>query len=152
MYKTIIPCNLYGRFDKFCPEQSHLVPSIIRKIHEAIKSEVSEVEIWGDGEARREFMYAGDLADCILNCVERFESVPSLMNVGIGRDYTVNEYYKVTAEVMGYGGHFRHNLSKPVGMKKKLVAVDILHNWGWKSQTPLAKGIELAYQYYQGII
>jgi GDP-L-fucose synthase len=148
LYKTFIPCNLFGRHDKFSPEHSHLVPAAIRKVHEAKINGYSEVEIWGDGEARREFMYAGDLADCIVRGLKEFSTLPDLMNVGLGRDYTVNEYYENVAQVVGYKGKFIHNLSQPVGMKRKLVSIEKLDQWGWKSQTSLREGIEKAYQYF----
>jgi GDP-L-fucose synthase len=147
-YKTLIPCNLYGRYDKFSPEHSHLVPAVVRKLHEAKLRGSAEVDIWGDGLARREFMYAGDLADCIIRCIENFEDLPELMNVGPGVDHTVNEYYAAVAEVIGYKGTFIHDLSKPVGMKRKLVSVEVLEKWGWKSKTSLSQGIAKAYEYF----
>ncbi|MDN3721445.1 NAD-dependent epimerase/dehydratase family protein [Roseibium salinum] len=122
-YKTVIPCNLYGRFDKFEPSVSHMVPAIIRKLYLARKDGERIVEIWGDGTARREFMLAEDLADAIFFAIERFDDMPSLLNMGVGTDYTVDEYYSIAAEVIGYNGEFRHDLSKPVGMKRKLLDV-----------------------------
>ena len=147
-YKTIIPCNLYGRFDKFDPAHSHLVPAIIYKIHQAKKSGADTVEIWGDGLARREFMYAGDLADFVTGALSKFEELPSLMNVGLGHDYSVNEYYKIAAEVIGYKGQFVNDVSKPVGMKQKLVSVERLKKFGWQAKTSLADGIAKTYEFY----
>ncbi len=86
-YKTLISCNLFGRFDKFDPRHSHLIPAIIHKIHLAKVNNENTVEIWGDGNARREFMYAGDLADAIFKAITSFDMLPSLMNVGLGGDY-----------------------------------------------------------------
>ena len=148
LYKTIIPCNLYGRFDKFDPKHSHLVPAVIRKLHEAKQAGHDEVDIWGDGTARREFMYAGDLVDCIAKSITDFETLPELMNVGLGSDYSINAYYEAAAEVVGYSGKFKHDLSKPVGMKQKLTAVDLAQQWGWKSQTPLVDGLAKTYHYF----
>lgn len=147
-YKTVIPCNLYGRFDKFDPLQSHLIPAIVRKIAEAQSAKESVITIWGDGTVRREFMYAGDLVDCLAKGVEEFESMPDLMNIGLGFDHCVNDYYEATAAVLGYKGSFYHDLSKPVGMKQKLVSIDRLQNWGWRSQTSLHEGIQKTYQYF----
>lgn len=147
-YKTLIPCNIYGRHDKFSPDSAHMLPSIIRKLHEAKTSGRTEVEIWGSGEARREFMYAGDLADCMWRAVEQFESLPPLMNVGLGRDWTVNEYYAIAARVIGYSGRFTHDLTKPVGMLQKLVSIERSARWGWCAKTPLEKGIEITYDHY----
>ena len=147
-YKTLIPCNLYGRWDKFDPTDSHLIAAVIHKIHQAKLAGQMEVDIWGDGLARREFMNAADLADCLVEGVRRFDSMPRLMNVGLGRDYPVNDYYRAVAEVIGYGGRFIHDLSKPVGMKQKLVSIDRLSAWGWQSKISLHEGLAATYQYY----
>lgn len=147
-YKTLIPCNLYGRHDKFDPVHSHLVPAIIHKIHQAKEAGHSAVEIWGNGTARREFMYSGDLADAILRAVNNFEKLPACMNVGMGRDYTINEFYKVAADVMGYEGSFVHDFSKPAGMARKLVSVEKQKAWGWEAKMDLRMGIELSYKFY----
>lgn len=150
-YKTVIPCNLYGRFDKFDPKHSHLVPAVIRKLHEAKESGLDEVDIWGDGTARREFMYAGDLAECLFKAINNFDTMPEIMNSGLGHDYSVNEYYHAAAEVIGYRGKFKHDLSKPVGMKQKLTSVERARQWGWKSQTSLVEGLRLTYQFFLNI-
>lgn len=147
-YKTLIPCNIYGRFDKFDPAHSHLVPAIIHKIHQAKANGEQAVEIWGDGNARREFMYGGDLADAIVRAVNTFDSLPATMNVGLGHDYTINEYYEAAAAVMGYTGGFEHDLGKPVGMARKLVSVERQKAWGWTAQHNLREGIEKTYRYY----
>ncbi len=147
-YKTLIPCNIFGRHDKFDPAHSHLVPAIIHKVHQARQSGQQNVEIWGDGTARREFMYAGDLADAILRAVKVFDALPTYLNVGLGHDYTINEYYQAAATVMGYTGGFTHDLGKPVGMARKLVSVERLHAWGWKAQHSLREGIEKTYDFY----
>ncbi|MEX5727654.1 GDP-L-fucose synthase [Rhodovulum iodosum] len=150
-YKTLIPCNLYGLHDKFDPNVSHLVPAIIRKVHEAKQNGDGTVEIWGDGLARREFMFSGDLADVIWECVERFDDVPSLMNVGIGRDYTINEYYQAAAEVIGWSGEFVHDVTKPVGMKQKLVSNERLTSFGWTPETSLKDGLAKTYEHFLAV-
>lgn len=147
-YKTIIPCNLYGRWDKFDPQWSHMIPAVIRKIHEAKINNVSEIDIWGDGNARREFMYAGDLADFIWFVVQNIDVVPELINVGLGHDYSINEYYQTIADVIGYKGAFRHDLSKPVGMQQKLVDITLLHTLGWKPKHSLQEGINNTYKFF----
>lgn len=147
-YKTVIPCNLYGPFDKFDPRWSHLIPAILYKLHHAKLTGENNVEIWGDGNARREFMYAGDLADALIQLSQCIEESPSLMNVGLGFDHTVNEYYEIAAEVVGYRGSFVHDLSKPVGMNRKLTNVDKAHHWGWQAKTSLHDGLSKTYQYY----
>lgn len=147
-YKTLIPCNLYGRHDKFDPVHSHLIPAIIHKVYLAKQTGQPSVEIWGDGHARREFMYAGDFADAIVRAIKEFDSLPVVMNVGLGYDYTINEYYQVAADVMGYTGSFVHDLSKPVGMARKLVSVEKLKTWGWTAKNDLRTGIERTYKFY----
>lgn len=147
-YKTLIPCNLYGRHDKFDPAHSHLIPAIIHKVHQAKQNGQESVEIWGDGTARREFMYSGDLADALVRAIEEFEVLPAMMNIGLGHDYTINEYYQAAADVMGYTGTFVHDLSKPVGMARKLVSVERQLAWGWRAQNELRSGIEKTYEYY----
>ncbi|MFL1801735.1 GDP-L-fucose synthase family protein [Plesiomonas shigelloides] len=147
-YKTYIPCNLYGYWDKFDVNKSHMIPAVIRKIDDAMKSGVKEVEIWGDGLVRREFMFAEDLADFILVSLEKFSDIPSLMNVGLGYDFSINEYYKTIANVMGYKGTFSHDLSKPAGMKQKLVNTELQTQLGWEPKTSLENGIKKTYQFY----
>lgn len=147
-YKTLIPCNLYGRHDKFDPAHSHLVPAIIHKVYQAKQSGQQAVEIWGDGTARREFMYAGDLADAMVRAINEFDALPDVMNVGLAYDYTINEYYQAAAEVMGYAGEFVHDLAKPVGMARKLVSVERQQAWGWSARHGLREGIEKTYDYY----
>ena len=148
-YKTLIPCNQYGRWDKFDEAHSHMVPAVIKKIHEVKESNENAVTIWGDGTARREFMYAGDLADCIVRAVTHFDSLPEMMNVGLGCDYTITEYYKIIADVIGYKGKLEHDLTKPTGMKRKLVDVTRLKEWGWSAKTSLEQGIASTYEFYQ---
>ncbi|MBL6964752.1 MAG: NAD-dependent epimerase/dehydratase family protein [Bacteroidetes bacterium] len=147
-YKTIIPCNLYGKYDKFDAEWGHMIPSAIQKIHQAKIMEEAFVSIWGDGTARREFMYAEDLADFIWTAVDRIDEIPELINVGLGHDYTINEYYKAIAEVVGYTGEFQHDLSNPVGMKQKLVDTNLLRQINWTPKTDLKEGLTKTYNYF----
>ncbi|WP_314531349.1 GDP-L-fucose synthase [uncultured Pseudomonas sp.] len=147
-YKTLIPCNIFGRFDKFEPSHSHLLPAIIHKIHLAKTNNDPTVEIWGDGNARREFMYGGDLADAIIQAVDKFDSLPLNMNVGLGHDHSINEYYHAAAAVMDYRGQFIHDVTKPVGMARKLVNIERQSLWGWKPRHTLQEGIEKTYSYY----
>lgn len=148
-YKTLMPCNLYGLHDKFDPKVSHLLPAIIRKLHEAKEAGAASVEIWGDGTARREFMFAGDLADGIWAAVQRFEDLPGFMNIGLGYDYTINEFYSNAAKVIGWQGTFTHDLSRPTGMKQKLLAVDAQEAFGWQPKTTLAQGIARTYAHFK---
>lgn len=147
-YKTYIPCNLYGYWDSFGEHNSHMIPAVIKKIHEAVETDATEVVIWGDGQARREFMFAEDLADFTLYSVEHFSDVPQMLNVGLGHDYSIQEYYETIAEALGYKGDFTYDLSKPSGMKQKLVNVDRQTALGWKPRTDLLSGIKKTYQFY----
>lgn len=148
LYKTVIPCNLYGKYDKFDPEQSHMIPAVIRKIHDAKNQNKEFIDIWGDGKARREFMFASDFADFVYYAVEHFEAMPQNINVGLGLDYTINEYYQMIASVLGFQGTFSHDLSRPTGMKRKLVDDTKLKEFGWRHQTSLEQGLHNTYQYF----
>ena len=148
-YKTVIPCNLYGKYDKFSPEHSHMVPAVIKKIYEAKQNNAAEIDIWGDGLARREFMYTGDLADFVFYALANFEKMPQNINVGLGFDYTINEYYEAIAEAVGFTGKFVHDLSKPIGMKQKLIDDSKLKQFGWKHHTSLKEGIKNTLDYFK---
>jgi GDP-L-fucose synthase len=147
-YKTLIPCNLYGAHDTFDPKQSHLLPAIIHKVHQAQKTGETSVEIWGDGTARREFMFAADLADAVLRAAADMDSLPGSMNIGLGQDHSINDYYATVAEVIGWAGDFSHDLSKPVGMKQKLCDPARQQDWGWQAPTALRDGIAQTYRHY----
>jgi len=147
-YKTLIPCNLFGRHDTFDPKHSHLLPSIIHKMYIAKTEGQQTVEIWGDGTARREFMYAVDVADAILKAAADISAIPDLMNVGLGHDHSINDYYAAVARVVGWDGKFSHDLTKPTGMKQKLCSTKRLSNWGWSAPTSLDEGIAHTYNHY----
>jgi len=148
LYRTLVPCNLYGRHDKFTTHNSHMIPAVIAKIHDAKINGHNEVEIWGDGTARREFMFAGDLADIILNALTKLDSLPQVTNIGLGTDYSINDYYEAIASVIGFNGSFNHDLTKPVGMKQKLVDIEKMKSMGWAAQSSLLSGIEQTYKFY----
>lgn len=147
-YKTLVPCNLYGLYDKFDARHSHMIPAVIHKLHMAKEKGLKCVDIWGDGTARREFMFAGDAAGCIWKAVQEIDLCPDLMNVGLGYDFSINEYYQSVADVVGYQGSFKHDLSKPVGMKQKLVDTTRATDWGWVASTSLRTGLQNTYKFY----
>lgn len=149
-YKTLIPCNLYGPHDKFDLSSAHLIPAIISKVHAAKVSGDAAVEIWGDGTARREFMYVEDLASAVLRIARNYDQTPSLMNIGLGYDHTVLDYYRAVADVVNWNGNFTFDLTKPAGMKRKLLNVDLQTAWGFQPSHTLKMGIRKTYEFYKG--
>lgn len=147
-YKTLIPCNLYGRWDKFDEKHSHMVPGVIRKIHFAYQNDIENVDIWGNGLARREFMYAEDCADAIFFILKNFEKFSAYTNIGLGYDNSINEFYQTIAKVIGYTGKFTHDLTKPSGMQQKLNCIDKMNSLGWKAKYTLLDGIQETYKFY----
>ena len=147
-YKSLIGCNLYGRHDKFNEDRSHLIAAVIDKIHKAKNNGDSVVEIWGDGTALREFMYAGDFADAVVKAVKDIRKIPPLMNIGGGRDYSVTHYYELVAEVLGWSGVFEYVPSQPSGVRRKLASIERQKEWGWHPSTNLTEGILKTYEFY----
>lgn len=147
-YKTVVPCNLYGRYDHFEESRSHMIPAVIRKIHEAKQGSISEVSVWGDGESRREFMDVDDLVDFLLLTMNDIKKLPTVINVGLGVDYSINEYYQTGAKVLGYEGSFIHDLTKPSGMKRKMLDVSAANKLGWIAKISLEDGMKKLYSYY----
>lgn len=150
-YKTLVPCNLYGLYDHFDAVRSHLVPAAIMKVVAAKEEGRDAVEIWGDGTARREFMFAHDLADFIWTWLPRVQELPDVMNVGVGHDHSVTEYYEAIADAVGYSGGVVYDPSKPAGMKRKLLDVSQQTELGWQPKTSLADGIRETLAYYLSI-
>ncbi len=146
-YKVMIPCNIYGEYDDFNLTDAHLVPAVIRKLHQAKSQRQACVEIWGDGKARREFLYVGDLVAALLMALVSYESLPSLMNIGVGLDYSIEEYYHFAATVVRYQGGFTYNLDRPSGMRQKLVDTSKIQALGWAPKVSLQEGMQRVYQY-----
>ncbi|WVH09090.1 MAG: GDP-L-fucose synthetase [Fluviibacter phosphoraccumulans EoVTN8] len=147
-YRNLIPCNIYGKYDKFDGINSHLIPAIIAKVHSAMEKCSRSVEVWGDGSARREFMYAEDLADAMYCCIEQIDLLGNYTNIGNGYDLSVNDYYKSVIKVMGYKGDLTYDLSKPVGMVQKVVDISNIKKIGWSPAWSLDEGIRESYKYY----
>jgi GDP-L-fucose synthase len=125
-----------------------MIPAVIRKINDAKDENIESVSIWGDGLARREFMYVADFADFVYYAIDRFEVMPQNINVGLGHDYAINEYYQKIAEVVNYRGRFNHDLSRPTGMQQKLIDDTRLKEFGWQYQTTLEQGIQKTYDHF----
>ncbi len=147
-YKTLIPCNIYGRYDHFDLQKSHMVPAVLMRMAQAVKDNQDTILIWGDGQARREFMYSEDLADAIYFSINNFDKIPQNTNVGLGFDYSILEYYQAIAEVVGFKGKFTFDLTKPKGMQQKLLNVDAMSQLGWKSKIDLKTGLKKTYEFY----
>jgi GDP-L-fucose synthase len=140
-----MPTNLYGPNDNYDLQNSHVLPAMIRKFHEAKERGDSSMELWGTGSPMREFLYADDLAAACLFLMENY-SDPELVNIGTGVDVTIKELAETVKEIVGFDGEIRWDVSKPDGTPRKLMDVSKLHQLGWKHSVELADGIRLAYQ------
>ena len=144
---SLMPTNLYGPFDNFDLKGSHVLPALIRKFHEARQASTGEVEIWGSGTPRREFMHVDDLADAAVFLMERY-SQPEIINVGVGYDVTIAELAGLVKDVVGFEGGLRFDRTKPDGTPRKLLDVSRLAALGWRSRIELAEGVRQTYQWY----
>jgi GDP-L-fucose synthase len=144
-YISVMPTNLYGYNDNYHPENSHVLPALIRKFHEAKEKQQPEVEIWGSGTPLREFMFADDLASAALFLMLHYNE-KQFVNIGVGHDISIKDLAYLVKKVIGYQGELVFNTSKPDGTPRKLMDVSMLHALGWKHQVELEEGIALAYQ------
>lgn len=142
---SAMPTNLYGPNDNYHPENSHVLPALIRKFHEAKVSSKEEVEVWGDGTPMREFLHADDLANALVYLMENYNE-KQFVNVGYGSDVTIKELAETVAKVVGFDGGMKYDSSKPNGTPRKLMDSSRLFSTGWKPRTNLEEGIRLAYQ------
>lgn len=140
-WRVLIPSNLYGPGDNFDPASSHLVASIISKVLEAKEKKLNEIEIWGDGNARREFTYVEDVAEFVVTNLSKISEWELMMNVGAGEDYSILEYYKMVCKSIGYDATFTFDLSKPAGMAQKLMSSAIARKHGWSPYTTMDNGL-----------
>lgn len=145
---SVMPTNLYGYNDNYHPENSHVLPALIRKIHEAKINDHKSVTVWGSGTPMREFLFADDLADACFYLMQNY-SEPNLINIGTGHDLTIKDLALLIKEVLQFEGELVFDSSKPDGTPRKLMDVTKLHNLGWKHKIELREGIELAYQDFQ---
>jgi GDP-L-fucose synthase len=142
---SVMPTNLYGINDNYHPENSHVLPALIRKIHEAKKNEKPFVEIWGTGQPKREFLFSDDLASACYFLMQHYNE-PQFINVGTGHDISIKELAELVMRIIGYEGALRFDTDRPDGTPRKLMDVTKLHSLGWKHQVELAEGIERAYE------
>ena len=142
---SCMPTNLYGPADNYHPDNSHVVPALIRKITQAYKNGDKEVILWGTGKALREFLYVDDLADACVFLVQNYsDGLP--LNVGVGQDISIADLATVIAEVIGYQGVFVYDHTKPDGTPRKLLDTTRLNTLGWTAKTKLKDGIKIAHQ------
>ncbi|QNK62888.1 GDP-L-fucose synthase [Pedobacter sp. PAMC26386] len=142
---SVMPTNLYGYNDNYHPQNSHVLPALIRKFHEAKVSGTPEVTIWGSGSPMREFLFADDLADACYFLMQNYNE-PHLINIGTGVDLTIKDLALLIKKVTGFEGSLTFDSTKPDGTPRKLMDVSKLHSLGWKHQVELEAGIYLAYQ------
>jgi GDP-L-fucose synthase len=142
---SVMPTNLYGINDNYHPENSHVLPALIRRLHEAKVSGSKEVVIWGSGNPRREFLFADDLADACLFLMETYNE-KEIINIGCGEDLSIKELAGLVKNVTGYEGDFIFDTSKPDGTPRKLLDVTKLSSLGWHYKTSLEAGMNIAYQ------
>lgn len=142
---NVMPTNLYGPGDNYHPEYSHVVAALIRRFHEAKRSDAAEVVVWGTGTPRREFLYVDDMADACVHLMKTYSGA-ELVNIGTGEDITIADFARVVAAAVGYRGRISFDPSRPDGTPRKLLDVSRLAALGWRATTPLEEGIRLAYQ------
>jgi GDP-L-fucose synthase len=144
---SVMPTNLYGPHDNFNLENSHVLPALIRKFHEAKMEQKPCAEIWGTGTPRREFLFVDDLAEACIFLMLNYDS-SEVINIGVGEDITIHELALVIKEIVGYQGGVLFNPSKPDGTPQKLLDVTKLNNLGWKAKVSLGQGVEITYRAY----
>jgi GDP-L-fucose synthase len=167
-YLAVMPTNLYGPGDNYHPENSHVIPALIRKFHEAKICNSPTVTVWGTGTPRREFMYSEDMADACIYLMnlpdEKFVSLlgsdesksghfePPLINVGVGEDISIRDLALTIGEVIGFRGDLIFDTSKPDGTPRKLMDTTLLRSMGWRARTPLIEGLANAYAEFAGTL
>lgn len=144
---SAMPTNLYGINDNFDLQNSHVLPALIRKFHEAKLSGQKEVVMWGTGKPMREFLYVDDLADALSHLLINY-SAESHVNIGTGEDVTIRELAQIVKDVVGYEGEIINDLTKPDGTPRKLLNVELLHSTGWKHSMELKDGIKNVYDWF----
>lgn len=158
-YLAVMPTNLYGPGDNYHPENSHVIPALIRRFHEAKLANAPSVTVWGTGTPKREFMYSHDMADACVYLMDlpdekfvpllgqgRNDGLPPLMNIGLGHDLTIRELAETVATAVGYQGALEFDATKPDGTPRKLMDVGRLNAMGWKATTDMRSGLAVAYQ------
>lgn len=162
-YLAVMPTNLYGPGDNYHPENSHVIPALIRRFHEARIAGAPSVGVWGSGTPRREFLYSDDMADACVHLMDlpdtefsallgqdRNDGLAPLVNIGVGHDLTIRELAETVRDVVGYAGDIVFDASKPDGTPRKLMDVGRLHAMGWRARTDMRVGLQRAYEDFLG--
>ncbi len=145
LYHSAMPTNLYGPGDNYHAENSHVVPALIRRIHESKERGDERIVIWGTGTPRREFLYVDDLAEACFHLIDH-SNPPDWVNVGTGKDISILELTQLLAEIIGFSGKIENDPSKPDGTPRKLLDMSLCHSLGWQARTSLRQGLTQAYQ------
>jgi GDP-L-fucose synthase len=147
-FMSVMPTNLYGPGDNYDPLNSHVLPALLRRMHEAKAKGDKEIVVWGSGKPQREFMYSDDLADACVFIMERYDAkdIGEFVNIGVGNDLSIRELVGLIGEVVGFKGEIVFDTTKPDGSPKKLLDVSRINNLGWRAKTELKAGIKLAYE------
>lgn len=146
-YISAMPTNLYGYGDNFHPENSHVIPGLMMRFHEAVKNRSDSVTCWGTGTPRREFLFIDDLAEALVFLMENFNE-PSFVNAGTGEDVTIKELTELIAEVTGFKGEILWDKDRPDGTPRKVTDMSKLHGMGWKHKTSLKDGLQKTYEWF----
>ncbi len=158
-YRSVMPTNLYGPGDNYHPENSHVVPALIRRFHEAKENNLEEVVIWGTGRPKREFLYVDDMAEASLLVQNLDQDIfeahtqPMLshINVGSGTDFTIRELAELVKDVVGYEGRLMFDTTRPDGPPRKLMDINLIKEIGWSAKIPLDLGLKKSYEYFWSI-
>ena len=156
-YRSIMPSNLYGQGDNYHPTDSHVIPALIRRFHNAKIKNLKEVSVWGSGKPKREFLYVDDLAKACVSIIKankkRYRKIlnnkTSHINVGYGTDITIRELIKVIAKVTGYKEKIKFDTSKPDGTPRKLLDISLIKTLGWKPTFDLESGLNVTYEFFK---
>ena len=155
-YMSVMPCNLYGIGDNYHPENAHVIPMLLRRFHEAKLQGLDEVTVWGTGTPRREFLYAGDLAEAVVYLMENKDAkdIGEFINIGTGSDMTIDEIANLIKETVEYQGKLVYDTTKPDGTMLKMMDVSKINALGWRAKTSLREGLKIAYEDFlkRGII
>jgi len=147
-WSSVMPTNLYGEYDNFHPENSHVIPGLIARMHKAKLENAAEFAVWGTGKPRREFLYVDDMARACIHVMNLENDIPDLINIGTGIDISIEELALLIKKLLGYQGNIVFNPHQPDGTMRKLMDVSRIHALGWKHEISLEEGLKRAIHFY----